>query len=368
MGCCFSTEPSISSEHLHSDEIDQELRAEKLNSQYVAKLLLLGAGESGKSTFLKQIRLIHDGGFTAEERQAYRDIVVKNLLQSMLTLLEAVDLLDLEMENTLISNTDVLDRTTMILKLQQHANGIGKGNILLLPMDLVEVIDRLWHHPTIQHVYERRNEYQLNDSAAYYFDAVHRIGDPRFIPTDQDILRSRVKTTGITETRFTDTRYEYRVFDVGGQRSERKKWIHCFEDVTALLFMVALSEYDQVLFEDPTVNRLMESIQLYASICNTPWFKKTSFILLFNKTDLFKQKWSSASFKHYFTDYKGSDHYKSGYKYIQNRFLALKPSTTDTQIYSHFTCATDTDQIRFVLIAVTDVILQQNLRCGGLMD
>lgn len=46
--------------------------------------------------------------------------------------------------------------------------------------------------------------------------------------------------------------YVYRLFDVGGQRSERKKWIHCFEDVTAIIFCVAMSEYDQVLHEDET--------------------------------------------------------------------------------------------------------------------
>lgn len=44
----------------------------------------------------------------------------------------------------------------------------------------------------------------------------------------------------------------FRLFDVGGQRSERKKWIHCFEDVTAIIFCVAMSEYDQVLHEDET--------------------------------------------------------------------------------------------------------------------
>jgi hypothetical protein len=40
------------------------------------------------------------------------------------------------------------------------------------------------------------------------------------------------------------------MFDVGGQRSERKKWIHCFENVNALLFLVAISGYDQCLAED----------------------------------------------------------------------------------------------------------------------
>ncbi|ORZ21377.1 guanine nucleotide binding protein, alpha subunit [Absidia repens] len=396
MGCCHSNNQSVSAEFLHNEEIDQVLRAEKIKHQHEAKLLLLGSGESGKSTLVKQIRLIHDNGFTNAERQAFREVVAKNLLQSMVTLLEAVDQLNLGWQmdttssdtitttttttttknaidvNSRISNnnsdTEAIDCATMLSKLQQHANGIGQGSILLLPMDLVETIDRLWHHPTIQHVYRRKNEYQLNDSAAYYFDAVHRIGDPRFIPTDLDILYARVKTTGITETKFSDGKQVFRVFDVGGQRSERKKWIHCFENVTALLYMVALSEYDQVLFEDPTVNRLTESLQLYASICNSKWFRQTSFILLFNKTDLFKQKWSRTTFKTYFGDYQGPSHYKGGYQYIQKKFLDLKPKTPDTQVYTHFTCATDTEHIKFVLIAVTDVILQQNMRSGGLLD
>ena len=73
------------------------------------------------------------------------------------------------------------------------------------------------------------------------------------MPTDQDILRSRVKTTGITETTFKVGELTYKLFDVGGQRSERKKWIHCFENVTALVFLVSLSEYDQMLYEDESV-------------------------------------------------------------------------------------------------------------------
>jgi guanine nucleotide-binding protein subunit alpha len=46
------------------------------------------------------------------------------------------------------------------------------------------------------------------------------------------------------------------MFDVGGQRSERKKWIHCFENVTSIIFCVALSEYDQVLLEESNQVRL----------------------------------------------------------------------------------------------------------------
>lgn len=86
------------------------------------------------------------------------------------------------------------------------------------------------------------------------------MADPAYLPTDQDILRSRVKTTGITETMFRVGELTYRLFDVGGQRSERKKWIHCFENVTALVFLVSLSEYDQMLYEDESVVRRFASI------------------------------------------------------------------------------------------------------------
>jgi guanine nucleotide-binding protein G(i) subunit alpha len=79
-----------------------------------------------------------------------------------------------------------------------------------------------------------------------FFEEIRRIGAAEYIPTDEDIVRARVKTTGITEVKFNVRDLVYRVFDVGGQRSERKKWIHCFEGVQCLIFIVAISEYDQV--------------------------------------------------------------------------------------------------------------------------
>jgi guanine nucleotide-binding protein G(i) subunit alpha len=88
-----------------------------------------------------------------------------------------------------------------------------------------------------------------------YFAAVKRMSAKDYMPTDQDILRSRVKTTGITEITFRVKDAVYKVFDVGGQRSERRKWIHCFENLNAVIFMVSLSEYDQVLREDEGVVR-----------------------------------------------------------------------------------------------------------------
>ncbi|KAI8070853.1 guanine nucleotide-binding protein alpha subunit [Gongronella butleri] len=345
MGGCLSKKRvanvTKNAEFRRTLEIENRLHMDKMDQKNDVKILLLGAGEAGKSTFLKQIRLIHEGTYTNEERRAFREIVVRNVLQCMLAVLDA------QQHNRLTS--------------QDHC-------ILLLPAELVEAIDWLWHHPTIQRVYQRRHEFQLNDSADYYLKAIRRIGQPTFVPTDQDILRSRVKTTGIVETSFLFQGYCYRIYDIGGQRSERKKWIHYFDRVMVVIFLVAISEFDQGLYEDSSVNRLRESLDLFQSIWDSAWFRHTSFVLLLNKTDLFLQKWSLPQFQKCFPEYKGPDHAKSAQKHIQRQFEALKPKNNDTQLYSHFTCAIDTENINFVLAAVSDTILQQVMRHSGLLD
>lgn len=116
-----------------------------------------------------------------------------------------------------------------------------------------------------------------------------------------------MKTTGITETCFRIGELNYKLFDVGGQRSERKKWMHCFENVTAIVFLVAISEYDQVLVEDETMNRMQEALTLFDSICNSRWFVKTSIILFLNKIDLFKEKLPKSPMGKYFPDYTGKN-------------------------------------------------------------
>ncbi|VDL75177.1 unnamed protein product, partial [Nippostrongylus brasiliensis] len=98
------------------------------------------------------------------------------------------------------------------------------------------------------------------------------------------------------------------VFDVGGQRSERRKWIHCFDNVESIIFITAISEYDQVLFEDETTNRMIESMQLFNSICNSTWFLSTAMILFLNKKDLFMEKIKRVNITTAFPDYEGEKH------------------------------------------------------------
>lgn len=107
-------------------------------------------------------------------------------------------------------------------------------------------------------LYKERRQYNLKDvgdNTEYFFEHVDRIAASDYVPNDMDTLLLRTKTTGIVEVKFEMKKVKFRVFDVGGQRSERKKWIHCFEDVSAIIFIAALSEYNEVLFEDETTVR-----------------------------------------------------------------------------------------------------------------
>ncbi|CAJ0963177.1 unnamed protein product [Ranitomeya imitator] len=153
-----------------------------------------------------------------------------------------------------------------------------------------------------------------------------------------------------------------RMVDVGGQRSERRKWIHCFENVTSIMFLVALSEYDQVLVESDNENRMEESKALFRTIITYPWFQNSSVILFLNKKDLLEDKIMYSHLVDYFPEFDGPQRdATTAREFILKMFVDLNPDS-DKIIYSHFTCATDTENIRFVFAAVKDTILQLNLK------
>lgn len=339
-----------------TEEIDALLKKEVKQSRTEVKMLLLGAGESGKSTILKQMKLIHEGGYSVQELRGFRTIVYNNVAQAMRQLLSAVGVLGIEFENP-----DSESAKHLILDLPEQ---VGQEHY---SEPIVHAFKTLWSDEGIQACQRRAGrDFYLIDSAKYFLDSLDRIGQPNYIPDDQDVLRCRVKTTGITETVFNIGDLTYRMYDVGGQRSERKKWIHCFENVTAIIFMVAISEYDQKLVEDDAVNRMQEALTLFDSICNSRWFTKTSIILFLNKIDIFREKIEEVPIESFFPDYQGGPDYEAGCDYFKERFEQLNMSDTK-QIYTHYTCATDTNQIRFVMAAVNDIIIQDSLRQAGLM-
>ena len=153
-----------------------------------------------------------------------------------------------------------------------------------------------------------------------------RISDSEYIPTDVDILGSRVKTTGIWETTFELNGTPAKFYDPGGMQSERKKWIHTFYKVNAIVFLVDIAAYDRSLFEDESVNRMPEAFEVFEAIVNSRWFPptQTRFILLFTKVDRLEETIRRSPIRKYFPDFEGDEKNIENFKaYIGSRFLAL---------------------------------------------
>ncbi|KAM6034804.1 guanine nucleotide-binding protein subunit alpha-14 [Theristicus caerulescens] len=346
-GCCLSSEKE--SQRI-SAEIERQLRRDKRDARRELKLLLLGTGESGKSTFIKQMRIIHGSGYTEEDRKGFTKLVYQNIFTAMQVMVRAMDTLKIQ-----YTSKENEESAQMIKEVEVD-------KVTVLERKQVEAIKKLWEDPGIQECYERRREYQLSDSAKYYLTDLDRIAMPSFVPTQQDILRVRVPTTGIIEYPFDLENIIFRMVDVGGQRSERRKWIHCFESVTSIIFLVALSEYDQVLAECDNENRMEESKALFKTIITYPWFLNSSVILFLNKKDLLEEKIMYSHLISYFPEYTGpKQDVKAARDFILKLYQDQNPDK-EKVIYSHFTCATDTENICFVFAAVKDTILQLNLR------
>ena len=420
-------------------KLEKLMQQSKVNKKNQVKMLLLGAGESGKSTVLKQMRLLHLGGFSPQERIQYKNIIWADTVASMQTLIIQARNLGIQLESddpesslfqykqnilnykplesidtpaaggvTFLkdylvkyseksaverrnkssgradagwmdenNSTDGTLVSDQLLTDYKETDDLLKDYIVdkvntpltiknLSKDDIAESVERLWNDDEgIKQCFGRSNLFQLEGSSSYFFDKVHNYADPNYVCTDEDILKGRIKTTGITETNFNINGIKFKLLDAGGQRSERKKWIHCFQDITCACFVLAVSEYDQMLFEDERVNRIYEAIMLFDSLVNSKWFANTPFILFLNKVDLLKDKVRKSPVRKYFPDYDGkSNDVEDALRYFEKLFLSLNKSKRP--IYVHRTCATDTQSMKFILTAVTDMVIQQNLKKSGL--
>ncbi|KAJ3105120.1 guanine nucleotide-binding protein subunit alpha [Phlyctochytrium bullatum] len=267
-----------------SDAIDAELKREALARKMTAnkgpKLLLLGSGDSGKTTVLKQLKIIHGNGFTDVERAMYRKHIQDNIIINIVRLLGALEVFELTLSNPL--------NLAHAKAVQEYA--AAKGVAQSIPSVVIVAVKSLWADPSIQQALKRSNEL------------------PEFQETAEFFINDIDRTTEVTETEFTISNLVYKIYDVGGQRSMRQFWAPYFEGaITAILFVVSIAGYDQVLAEDPSVNRMYDAIALFQSICNNPLLKSVNIILFLNKVDLLQKKIQKSPIRRYFPDFEGTD-------------------------------------------------------------
>lgn len=163
---------------------------------------------------------------------------------------------------------------------------------------LKEDMVQLWHDQNVKDVLKRK-KIRLEEVGGFFLNDLDRITALNYFPSDDDVLRARLKTVGVSEYKFEmeintpgtgGAGTEWRIVDVGGGRSQRQTWVPFFDDVDAIIFLAPISAFDQVLAEDRSVNRLEDSVLLWKSLCSNPLLASVDLVLFLNKCDILEGK------------------------------------------------------------------------------
>ncbi|KII69086.1 Guanine nucleotide-binding protein G(i) subunit alpha [Thelohanellus kitauei] len=334
-----------------SNQIDKEIRKTAVIER---KILLLGTGGSGKSTVMKQCRVIHRSDYSEDELMGYLQQVKTNVRNAVNDLLKCLKRVDQDLK------TQYSEKIECITNLRDDFEIDG---------ELATIVNQLMAIKDVEQFFCDLCLSELMDSSPYFLKNIQRIAAPNYIPTVEDIIHTRTQTTGIVEHRIKRVGVFLNFCDVGGQKSERKKWCQCFVDVNAILYIVGTADYDRVLPEDPSWNSLRDSITLFESLTRVPDLKNAPIIIFLNKIDLFKAKLHAVPLNVYFPgifnclppEYTGSNEVNECLDFIKELFTAAGTRCSKRSIYIYESCATDTESIRFVFDACADIIFSKSL-------
>ncbi|KAM6498762.1 Guanine nucleotide binding protein (G-protein), alpha subunit [Amanita muscaria] len=231
------------------------------------------------------------------------------------------------------------------------------------------VMQELWLDPAVRQRLKEDGIF-LEHTSGFFLDEIPRITAKKYIPTDADVLKARLKTTGVTEHTFRVRTYgttvTWRVYDVGGSRNQRQAWVPYFEEINAIIFLAPISAFDQVLEEDDRTNRIEDSLNLWRSVVSNNLLANVSFVLFLNKCDLLEAKIASGvKINHYLASYGDrANDYDTASKYFRSRFTTVHQAYSpnrERNLYWHFTSVTDTRVTAKIISSVQDIIVRINL-------
>jgi len=342
----------------HVKDLDKQISKaaghKNVQEQQIAKLLLLGAGESGKSTLFRQMTKLFGKGFTEDQRLAFRAAIHQGVRESVALIIKD--------NRDHYSNDEKFHLSSAAERAAEKALEFGKEE--KFTMEEASLYKILWADKGFRLTFENRKTVQVPESIVHFFENLDRIVEESYIPNDDDLILMRIRTTGLVREEFQIENLRFVLHDVGGQRNERRKWINLFDGVTAVLFVIAISEYDQVCFEDEKTNRIVESLEVFDETFNKNVFLATPIILFLNKRDLFEKKFGKVPIDNYFSEWKGTTK-EQAYDFFREKFVNRLKNKRD--VFTHVTNATDSDNCLKVFHAVQHIIVKLQLGESGFL-
>ena len=321
------------------------------------KVLLLGAGCCGKTTFIKQMKLNFEGGFPEDELQETSKQIQSNMVQRM-----AQVLVDESVASTVSGeaqeHVDVVAQAAQAEhEFQENNRFVEKVNVALKYLVQNEAVAAY----VDAHFYDAPWDYD-------FFKKMDKIMSVDYKSTPMEVLACRKATTGYHEYFFTIDKNVLLFVDVGGQRKERATWVKAMENVTAVIYVGALTDYAIDLEEDTSRNRMDESLDLFERVYHSQKLKTVPTILFLNKTDLFKEMIQKQPLDDRYDTYVGGSDSESSLQFITNLFVArTKTKPTEKQLMSFPVCSTDPDNFMKVFIAIKNILMTSNLIAAGLL-
>jgi len=378
MGGCSSKpeEPEARALRERTNAIEKQLEESKKKEESKIKLLLLGAGESGKSTIFKQFRLMYGVPRSREDLKMFAWVVRGNvtvLLKKMLPLIAHLNLEGkfekdereayLKVQEGIKAPTPESGPTNPA---ERNMMEIKQAEIdATISVDFKTEIQTIFNSKTWETVWAKRSTVNAIDAHRLFIKDLDMISKPNYVPTTQHILNARVRTTSAVKEEYDIDGQRFEIYDVGGQRSERKKWMPIFDGCTAVIFVAALSEYDQKLAEAKRMNRMVEALGLFKSIANHHAFTRAPILLFLNKKDLFLEKLMVSKIEDQteFSDYCGNSYEEATAYFVEKyRDCFINEEDSKSRLYVHPTEATDTKNVEFVWKSCRNIILEQSLK------
>ncbi|KAM4665028.1 guanine nucleotide-binding protein G(i) subunit alpha-3-like [Discoglossus pictus] len=343
MGCILTAEEKAAA--ARSKQIDQYLLEDRGKVRNELNVLVLSSGESGKSSFMKQMKILHEGGFSEEERKLYKEFVYRDIMRSITSITSDMARLGID-----FGDKARADDARQLLALEEE----------VISEELVGVMRRLLDDVGVQACI---NCSCIANTTKYYLNNLDRISQADYILTQQDMLHVRVQPTTINYISVKFKSHYFRIF----ARFDRILIGKIGLSYHAIIFCGDLSNYDKFFCEE---NSMHCNIQLFKSICNNRWFRNTPIILFLTKKDLFEEKISTIPLTICFPSYSGSNTYEEATAYIQEQFEAVyreRDSKYNKKLSTHFTCVTDTESVQRAFDAAADFIIHnkhgQQVQC-----
>ncbi len=341
-----------------SPESDSDTRSNSTKTKKRLTILILGTPSSGKSTIMRQFRILYGNGFSNNEKIAAIPTITRNLLESVSSRLSLMNQEHLEAKGP---RTAALSHLLKIpdedIPVSTAAKAAPKSKL----RELALLVEDVWYSESLQDIFKDQT-YVFGtrnvDVDGYFLKRIKEINSPSYAPTDGDLLRMRQVTDAVEEFKFSYHSCDVTVIDVGGTKVERRKWINLFSRANMIIYCASLVDYDLSLEEDNNTNSMNESLTVFESVVNLTYFKDTPLLLFLNKKDLLSKKVKAVPVNKTFPNYKGPDgdpHEVVGF--IKWNFLhKIKDKTRPVKV--HVTSATNTRDVKRAFEISLDWVLE----------